>query len=51
VMADKIDYFVNGTKVYTSSKTGPTAKTDGIYGIRINHLLEVHIDGFALSKL
>ena len=51
VMADKIDYFVNGTKVYTSPKTGPTAKTDGIYGIRINHMLEVHIDGFALSKL
>jgi hypothetical protein len=23
--------------------------TDGIYGIRINHLLEVHIDGFGVS--
>jgi hypothetical protein len=50
VMADKIDYVVNGTVVYTTPKTGPTAKTDGIYGIRINHLLEVQIDGFGLSK-
>jgi len=26
------------------------AKTDGIYGIRINHLLEVQVDGFSVSK-
>jgi hypothetical protein len=26
------------------------AKVDGIYGIRINHLLEVQIDGLAVSK-
>ena len=33
-----------------SSTTGMTAKTDGIYGIRVNHLLEVHVDGLAVSK-
>ncbi len=51
VQADKIDYLVNGTVVHTTPKTGMTAKTDGVYGIRVNHLLEVHIDGFTASKL
>ena len=50
VMADKIEYLVNGTSVHTTPKTGLTAKTDGIYGIRVNHLLEVQVDGFAVSK-
>jgi hypothetical protein len=50
VGADKIDYVVNGTVVHSTPKTGATAKADGIYGIRINHLLEVHIDGLAVSK-
>ena len=49
VRADKIDYVVNGTVVHSTPKTGMTAKTDGIYGIRINHLLEVHVDGFGKS--
>jgi hypothetical protein len=50
VKADKIDYVVNGTVVDSTPKTGMTAKTDGIYGLRVNHQLEVHIDGFAVSK-
>jgi hypothetical protein len=50
VMADKIDYVVNGTVVDSTPKTGMTAKTDGIYGLRVNHQLEVHIDGLAVSK-
>ncbi len=50
VGADKIDYVVNGTVVHSTPKTGATAKADGIYGIRINLLLEVHIDGLAVSK-
>jgi len=45
VGADKIDYVVNGTVVGSSPKSG--IKTDGIYGLRVNHLLEVHIDGLA----
>ena len=51
VLADKTEYIVNGTVVHTSPKSGKTAKTDGIYGLRVNHLLEVQVDGFALSKL
>ncbi len=50
VMPDKVEYVVNGTVVQTTPKTGLTATTDGIYGIRVNHLLEVHVDGFAVSK-
>jgi hypothetical protein len=36
--------------VDTTPKSGLTAKTDGICGIRVNHHLEVQVDGFALSK-
>ena len=50
VMRDKIEYVVNGTVVDTTPKTGPTARTDGLYGIRVNHLLDVQVDGLAVSK-
>lgn len=50
VGADKIDYVVNGQVVTSTPKSGATASTDGIYGIRINHLLEVQIDNFGLTK-
>ena len=50
VGADKIDYVVNGTVVHSTPKTGVTAKTDGLYGIRVNHLLDVHVDGFVITK-
>ena len=49
VMGDKIDFLVNGKVVSTTPKSG--LKTDGIYGIRVNHMLEVQIDGFGLSKM
>jgi hypothetical protein len=51
VKADKIEFVINGTVVTTLPKTGQTAKTDGIYGMRINHQLDVQIDGFAVSKM
>lgn len=51
VLADKIEYLVNGTTVHTTPKTGLTAKTDGTWGIRVNHLLEVHVDGLSMTKL
>src|SRR5262245_25862186 len=47
VGADKIDYVVNGTVVHSMPKAG--TKTDGVYGIRSNHLLEVQVDGFGKS--
>jgi hypothetical protein len=50
VGADKIDFAVNGEVVHTEPKSGPAAKTDGIYGIRVNHLVEVQVDGLTVSR-
>ena len=50
VGGDKADFVVNGTVVHTEPKSGAMAKTDGIYGIRVNHLLEVQVDRFGVSK-
>jgi hypothetical protein len=49
-MADKIDFVVNGTVVKSLPKTGAAAKTDGIYGLRINHHLDVQVDDLGVSK-
>ena len=49
VGADKIDYLVNNTVVHTTPKTGATMKTDGLYGLRVNHALDVQVDGFGKS--
>jgi hypothetical protein len=51
VLADKIEYVVNNTVVHTTPKSGMTAKTDGLYGVRVNHQLEVRVDGLTMSKL
>lgn len=48
VMADRIDYVVNGTVVHSGPKAGIT--TDGTWGLRVNHQLNVGIGGLALSK-
>jgi hypothetical protein len=50
VAGNNISYVVNGTVVHTTPKSGMTAKTDGIVGVRVNHLLDVHIEGFAVKK-
>ncbi len=49
VGADKVDFVVNGTVVHTEPRS-TLAKVDGIYGIRVNHLLEVQVDGFGVSR-
>ena len=48
VLADKVDYAVNGTVVGSSPKTGLT--TDGIWGIRVNHFLNVSIDDLGVTR-
>jgi len=50
VTADKIDYLANSRVVHSTPRTGLTMKTDGSYGIRVNHVLEVQVDGFTVSK-
>jgi hypothetical protein len=48
VGADKVDFVVNNTVVQSMPKGN--MKTDGIYGIRVNHLLEVQVDNLAVTK-
>jgi hypothetical protein len=50
VGADKVDYVINGTVVHTTPKSGMTARTDGIFGVRVNHMSEVHVEKFGVSK-
>ena len=50
VSGNTISYVVNGIVVHTTPKTGMTVKTDGIVGVRVNHLLDVHIEGFEVQK-
>jgi hypothetical protein len=50
VAGNTISYVVNGTVVHTTPKSGMTSQTDGLVGIRVNHLLDVHVDGFAVKS-
>jgi hypothetical protein len=48
VAAETLNFAVNGTVVHTMPKGDIV--TDGIYGIRVNHLLNVDITDFALAR-
>ena len=50
VGADKIEYVVNGTVVHTTPRTGMTSRTDGLWGVRINHELDVHVEKLGVAK-
>jgi len=39
VGANQVDFVVNGAVVHTAAKTGPLMETNGIWGVRINHVL------------
>ena len=45
---DTISYVVNDTVVHTTPKAA--AKTDGIVGFRVNHVLEVMVDNLEVQK-
>lgn len=48
VAGDTVSYVVNGTVVHTTPKSA--VRTDGIAGVRVNHMLNVHVDGFSVTK-
>jgi hypothetical protein len=50
VAGQTISYVINGNVVHTTPRSGETARTDGLVGIRINHLLDVMVDGFELQR-
>jgi hypothetical protein len=47
VAGDTISYVVNGTVVHSAPK-GATV-TEGIVGVRVNHTLNVQVEGFEVS--
>lgn len=50
VAGGTVSYLVNGTVVHTAPKSGPLANTDGIVGVRVNHVLDVHVEGFEVQR-
>jgi hypothetical protein len=44
----KLTFTINGTQVHEMAAT--PAETAGIVGLRVNHNLEVHVQGFALHQ-
>lgn len=50
VTGDTISYVVNGTVVHTTPRAGATAQTDGLVGVRINHVLDVMVGDFAVQR-
>jgi hypothetical protein len=53
---DKVGCSVNGTEVWSMGRAdivgpGKSESVDGIYGIRVNHNLDVHIAGFSMSAM
>lgn len=48
VQTDKVDFVINGTVVYTAKRS--EIVTDGIWGIRSNHLLNINVDGLSVTK-
>lgn len=50
VAGNTISYVVNGTVVHTMPKAGAAAKTDGLVGVRVNHVLDVQFEGFEVQK-
>ena len=49
ITPDAIVFTINGTMVNTWLGAARTIETDGIYGIRVNHFLDVEADRFAAT--
>jgi hypothetical protein len=48
VQPDKIDFVVNGTVVHSAPRAG--IATDGIWGFRSNHLLDINVEDLDVTK-
>jgi hypothetical protein len=48
VAGDNISYVVNGQVVHTMPKG--TITTDGLAGFRVNHMLDMQVEGFQVTK-
>lgn len=51
VGADQTEFLINGTIVFTAPKQGMAGRTDGIYGVRINHQMPgVLVEGLRVTS-
>lgn len=51
VGTDATDFVVNGQVVYTAPKSGMAARTDGIWGVRVNHVLPaILVEGLGVTQ-
>ena len=48
VAGDTVSYVINGTVVQSGPKGA--LKTDGLTGVRVNHVLNVQLEGFEVGK-
>lgn len=45
------EFVVNGTVVFTAPKDGMAARSDGLYGVRVNHVIpSVLVEGLGISN-
>jgi len=49
-VGNDIQYVINNTVVHTTPRSGATAVTDGIVGVRINHVLDVQVENFEVVR-
>lgn len=51
VGSDQTEFVINGTVVFAAPKEGMAGRTDGIYGVRINHVIPgVLVEGLSVSN-
>ena len=51
VGADATDFVVNGVVVHSAAKTGMAGRTDGVWGVRVNHVLPgIVVEGLGVSQ-
>ena len=50
VAPDTVHFIINGKLVKAIAKSALGGPTDGQVGLRINHNMDLHIDGYALKK-
>jgi hypothetical protein len=51
VGADATDFVVNGVVVHSATKTGMAGRTDGIWGVRVNHVLPaILVEGLGVTE-
>ncbi len=51
VGTDETEFVVNGTVVHTVANEGMAGRTDGVWGVRVNHVIpNMHIDGLGISR-